>query len=134
MTENENLSDLYYERLSSTTNPGTVLARFMGELIDRPINKSHIIMMNKMVKNYGRFLVFFSILDLSDVRDLGENIYPLMSAICKRRFEKAHVSSVIVQYNKLDREITKLDEEAAKVRKSKIKFPSSDDLGKASNE
>jgi len=53
MTENENLSDLYYERLSSTTNPGTVLARFMGELIDRPINKSHIIMMNKMVKNYG---------------------------------------------------------------------------------
>lgn len=133
MVDIENISDLYYERISNTTNPGPVLARFMGELTNRSITKSHVIMMNKFVRNYGRFLVFFAVLDLADVQNLGDNLYPLLSAICKRRFERKHSSSVVVQYEKLNREVSEIEKQISHMKNHKIKFPSSDDLGKANN-
>ena len=129
----ENVAELYYERLKNTTNPGATLTKFMCELIDREINRSYVIQINRLIKIFGRFNVYFSIIDLSNVRNLGEDIYPLLYTICRSRFEKAHNSFAVVQHESLSRTINEIEKRVERAKKSKLKPPSGDDLGKAEN-
>jgi hypothetical protein len=132
MVDVENISEIYWSRLSSTNNPGPVLARFLGELLRISIDKSHIIMMNRLLRIYDRFLILLSVMDLENVKELNkeQSLYPLLFTICRRRFEAKHSTSVIVQYESLDREINSLNKQIEKMNTQKIKIPSSDDLGK----
>lgn len=84
----DNLAELYLERLNSEGNSGLVLAKFYCELFGLPLEKSKIIMFNKLVKLYSKDNLFFSILDCYDVENLNpEKIYPLLVYMCKKRIE-----------------------------------------------
>ena len=133
-SSSENIAELYYERLKTTTNVGATLAKFMCELIDREVNKSHVIQVNKLIRVFGRFNVYFSIIDLSNVRDLGENIYPLLYTICRSRFEKSHTSDTVVQFRKLTKEINEIDKSIEKAKRTKVRPPSGDDLGRKADD
>jgi len=130
MVENnsENLAELYYERLRTTTNPGATLANFMCELTGKEPSKSYVIQINKLIRIFDRYNVFFSIIDLSNVRDLKDNIYPLLYTICRGRFEKQHQSSTVVQFNKLDKELRDIGKDIEKAKKARFTPPSSEGL------
>jgi hypothetical protein len=83
--EAENLSEYFYEQLKDTGNPGLCLARFYGETFQRNIGKGEVILFNRMLRLYGRFTLYFSILDMSFMKDINhENIAPLLSYFCKK--------------------------------------------------
>ena len=124
----ENIAELYYERLNNTTSVGSVLTRFMCELIDREPSKSYVIQLNRLVKIFGRFNVYFSIIDMSNVRDLGDNFYPLLYTICRNRFEKSHSGDTVVQFTSLSKEINEIEKGIERTKKAKLNPPSGDDL------
>ena len=130
----ENRAELYYEKLKTTTNVGGTLAKFMCELIDREITKSYVMQVNRLIRIFGRFNVYFSIIDLSTVKNLGDDFYPLLYTICRNRFEKAHSSDTVVQFTKLTKELNDIEKSIEKAKKTKLKPPSGDDLGKGLDE
>lgn len=130
MGEMENQAEFYYEKLKVATNPGQVLLEFFREITGKDAGRSEIIMINKLIKYFGRFLVYFSIMDLSRYEgNLEGNIYPLLYTICKGRFERIHAESFLPSHESLDRTITSLEKEAEAVeRVRKSKLPTSEGL------
>lgn len=125
----ENSAEFYYEKLKNDEKPGNILAAMYSSLYGIPITRSEIIMCNRLISVFGRFTVFFSILDMTGTYpQQPENPYPLLYTICKRRFEGAHVDSIIQSRENLGAFITKLDKDIQQLKKSKIKFPSSKGL------
>lgn len=117
---NENTSEFYYERLTSSTNPGLVLAQFYGNTFSREITKSEIIIFNKLLRLYGRFVVYFSILDMSSMSDINfENIFPLLSFFCKKRLEQKY-GITLVEGQDLNKVATNIEKQIEKQAKSKI--------------
>ncbi len=129
MGEMENQAEFYYEKLKTSTNPGQTLLEFFREITGREAGRSEIIMINRLIKLFGRFTVYFSIMDLSRIHNLGEELYPLLYTICKGRFERIHTESFMPSHESLDRTITNLEKEAEKAEKvKKIKLPTSEGL------
>lgn len=125
----ENSAEFFYEKLKSDSNPGAILASFYCSLYDIPVSKSEIIMCNRLIKVFGRFTLFFSILDMSgSYPDKPDNTYPLLYTICKRKFESAHGASVIQSREPLDSFINSITKDINRQKKSKIKIPSSKGL------
>lgn len=127
MGEMENQAEFYYEKLKASTNPGKVLLELSRELVDKELG---IILINKLVKLFGRFTVFFSIMDLSKIEKLDGNLYPLLYTICKSRFEKIHNDTFSPAQESLDRQINDLEKAAEKVRKAvkRMDLPTSEGL------
>jgi len=124
----ENLLELYWEKLEKeASRPGNVITRFYSALFDVPTNKSQIIMFNKLIKLYGRYIVFYSVLDLVSVRDLNhDSLYGLLHAMCRNRFERAHPRSSLPKSEILrTTELTKLGD---KLKKQTIKLPKASEL------
>lgn len=119
----ENLSDIYFERLSQTTNPGGVLARFLCEILELDITKAHIIMMNKLIRVFGKYTVFFSVLDIYSYSETPTRLYPSLYRACQRRFESAHGASMLTPLESLDRAVQAIGKEISKVKKAKLKMP-----------
>lgn len=131
MTENiENLADIYSKKLVDTTNVGLTLTKFMCELINKKPSRYYIIRINKLIKIFGRWDVYFAIIELANVKDLKEDVYPILFAICRSRHEKKYGQMAMVQYKSLNREINDIEKQIENVKKAKIKIPNSDDLGK----
>jgi len=129
MGEMENTVEFYYEKLKGTTNPGTVLAVWFGSLYSVDASKSIIIMCNRLIKVFGRFTVFFAILDMAgSYPELSENMYPLLYTICKRKFETAHSDSTIQSHESLDKYVAEMEKKAVAIGKSKKKLPDSEGL------
>ncbi len=85
---NENLSEIYLEKLKTEKNTGLVLAKFFCELFDIPLTKEKIILFSKLVKLYSKENLYFSILDCFDIENVNtEKIYPLIVYLCKKRLE-----------------------------------------------
>ena len=127
----ENSSDYYYEKLGKENNPGVILAAFYCSLYDMKVTRSEIIMFNKLVKTYSRFIVFYSILDITGTHEKPlDTPYPYLAAICKRRFESAHMDSTLQARESLDRYIASIDKKLEKMEKNKnkLKIPSSEGL------
>ena len=121
----ENQSEFYYEKLKNSQTPNTVLMEFFHEITGRDIGRSEIIMINKLLKLFGRFTLFFSIMDLTKVRSLEGNLYALLYTICRGRFENAHSTDTVVAFESLDRELNALEKQLEKNSRSKIKPPPS---------
>jgi hypothetical protein len=118
----ENLSELYFEKLKTTTNPGVVLASFYCALYDIETTRSEIIMCNRLLKVFGRFTVFSAIVDTAGSYPiLQENVYPLIYSICKRRFETAHDDVIVQAREPLTKYINNMQKEAQLARKRKLK-------------
>lgn len=130
MSDMENTVEYYYEKLKNATNVGTVMAAHFASLYDVQPSKGIIIMCNRLVKTFGRFTVFFSIVDMAgSYPEPMENPYPLLYTICKRKFEAAHGDLFIQSYEPLDNFLSSIDKELKTVQKQKrLKIPSSEGL------
>jgi hypothetical protein len=119
MDDIENSSEFFYEQLSSTKNPALALAKFADTLFSRPVNRTDIIMYNRLIAIYGRFTVFFGILDMASMPevDFERGVFGLLSFMCKRRLE-AKYGIVMLDQKDLNKEaqtIGKLIEKQKKV-------------------
>lgn len=130
MGEMENQAEFFYEKLRISTNPGQVLLEFYRDIINENAGRSEIIMINRLVKLFGRFTVYFAIMDLSkyDSKDLTGNLFPLVYTICRSRFERVHNVSMDVSQEPLDKMLKELDKEREKARRSRGKVPTSEGL------
>lgn len=130
MGEMENQAEFYYEKLKNSVNHGQVLLEFFREITGLDAGRSEIIMINKLIKLFGRFTVYFSILDL--VRYEGKlegNLFPLLYTICRGRFERIHSESFMPSHESLDRTITNLEKDIERVERiNKTKLPTSEGL------
>lgn len=118
----ENISEFFYEKLKSSTNPGVVLAQFYAEILDRESGRSEIIMLNKLIKVFGRFSVFFAIMNLVNVQSLGEGFpYGLLFTICKSSLERKSDTEVDVATSKnLSKEVERMRDAIEKTTGVKV--------------
>jgi len=124
----ENMLEYYYEKLEKENRPGVVITRFYAEMFSQETSKKEIIMFNRLIKIYGRFIVFFAVLDVEKVVKDGryDNIFGLLHTLCKSRFERAHPNSNSPT-SKVIR-TTILENEIEKAGRRKIKTPNLSDL------
>jgi len=88
----ENLAEYYYDQLQTTTNVGLTMAKFYSGIFGTEISRSIIITMNRLIKMFGRFTVYFAILDMfgmEDRVDNKDNPLPLLTYFCKKRKKKS---------------------------------------------
>lgn len=130
MGEMENQAEFYYEKLKVSANPGQVLLEFFREITDRDAGRAEIIMINRLIKLFGRFTVYFAIMDLSKYQyeQLNGNLFPLLYTICKGRFDKIHVETFSVSHESLDKYLKEIEKTREKARRSKGKLPTSEGL------
>lgn len=120
----ENTSEFYYEKLKKAENPGVILATFYCALYGVDVGKSEIIMFNRLLRTFGRFTIFFSILDVAGSKPTKmESPYAYIYEVCKRRFESAHIDTVAQSRRLLDKFIESLDEEIERNSRKKLKIP-----------
>jgi hypothetical protein len=125
----ENTSEFYYEKLKNSVSPGPVLAGLYCSLYDFSPTKSEIILMNRLVKVFGRFTLFFSIIDMAgSYPEKVENPYGLLFKICKNKFENNHRDSLFQSHEPLDKFIGGVQKEIEQLKKSKLKIPPSKGL------
>lgn len=125
----ENTSEYYYEKLKSTDSPGAILAAMYCILYDTQVSRKETIMCNKLVKVFGRYITFFSILDMAGSYPIQpETPMPLLYTICKRRFESAHNDTTLQSRQSLEPYLEDLQKEIERVKKQKVKIPSSEGL------
>ena len=114
----ENLTELFHARLKTASNAGVVLAQFYGAVMDLPVGRSEIIMLNKLVKLFGKTSVFFSILDISRIETPTEFPYGLLFKICKTKLEKTLESDLALNSMfSLERKVAEINKEIEKTRK-----------------
>jgi hypothetical protein len=123
----ENLVEFYYEKLNNDTNPGKLIAEFFCKVHGKPLTKSEIIMFNKLIRLFGRYTAFFSVMDSANMEDRG-TAYPLLYTICKNRFEKSHVDVSSSAHILIDRDIRKLWDEVEALRDQELNIPDVKDI------
>lgn len=116
----ENISEFFYEKLKGATSPGMVLLQFYSAITDTTGGRSEIIKLNRLVKLFGRFSVFFAIMSLGNSKlDLGvDDKFPmgLLFKICKDELEKkSRDDTAMVASRDLSKEIDALQKEIGKV-------------------
>jgi hypothetical protein len=125
----ENSSEFYYEKLKTSDSPGNILAAMYSTLYDITVSRREVMMCNKLVRVFGRYITFFSIIDMAgSYPEQPETPLPLLYTICKRRFESAHSDSTIQSRQSLDSYINEIQKDIERVNKQKAKIPSSEGL------
>lgn len=120
----ENIADLYYEKLGKTEKPGNILATFYEGIFDKPHSIQNIIMFNKLIRVYGKYIPYFAILDLFSYEkaEVGDNMFGLLSYYCKKRMEqKAELVVLNDAYKNLDAVAQKVLERIENQKPMKIK-------------
>jgi hypothetical protein len=111
----ENISEFFYEKLKNTTTPGVVLTQFYSALFDVEGGRSEIIKLNKLIKVFGRFSVFFSVMSMGAKAITGVNEefpYGLIYKICKDNLEKKNSDEIAAVSSKdLSKDIDALQKE-----------------------
>ncbi len=104
----ENLSDKYWNQLHKSSEPMRVLHSFYMELFQKEYSRKDVRMFNKLLRIYGREEIFYTILDVYDMRkpDLY-NPYPLFATIIKNRIKKKRGSEGLASSKDLTGEIRK---------------------------
>lgn len=128
MGEMENQAEFYYEKLKTAANQGQTLLEFYREITGLQAGRAEIITINKLIKLFGRFTVYFAIMELSKYDKLEGNTYPLLFTICKNRFERIHSDTFAPSHESLDRQIDNLEKDIEKTRRIKGKLPDSEGL------
>jgi hypothetical protein len=119
----ENIADLYYEKLEKAESPGKLLAKFYEGICDKPGSIQNIVLFNKLVKVYGKYIPFFAILDLYSFDGEVTSPYGLLSFYCKRRMEQKMAVVVLNDaYKPLDGNINKILEQIEKQKENPIKI------------
>jgi len=120
----ENIAETYLDRLKDETNPGALLARFYAELYSQPYNPQLIILINRLIKVYGRETTFYSILSIENMKDLDHsNIYPLLRYMCNKRLEsKSKPTNELVDLTGYIQTV-KIKSEKVRAKKMKVSDP-----------
>lgn len=125
----ENSAEYYYEKLKSSISPGAVIAALYCSSYGTEVGRSEIIMFNRLIKMFGRFTVFFAVIDMiGSIQNKPDESYPYIYAICKRKFEAAHGASSTQAREPLDKFLNDLDKQIEKVKAKKLKIPSTKGL------
>ena len=82
----ENLVNYYYNELSNTTSPAKVLKKMIKDFLDVPETVSEKTLtadINKLVRIYGRFDVYWAIIKLTSRNNINWDvpIYPYIGAV-----------------------------------------------------
>jgi DNA-binding XRE family transcriptional regulator len=115
----EDIAGKYFSILRTSTNPGLELARLYCEMFSLDMNPKIVMMMNKLIKLYGRNLVFLATTDLYWVEnlDLSKSIFPLLKFLCKKRFQ---IENTDIINASLEETIGRLEKEKKLMKKQKI--------------
>lgn len=114
----ENLTELYFSKLKTAPNPGVILAQYYGTMMGLEVGKSEIIKFNMLVRLFGRSSVFFATTDISKIDTPTEFPYGLIYHICKTKLEKStEADMALTSMHSLERKITDLQKEVAKIKK-----------------
>ncbi len=111
----ENAAELFYEQLSTTTNPALVLSRFYGTVFEREYGRPEVIMFNRLLKLYSKFTIYFSILDMTSMDNINfeAGTFGLLSYFCKKRIEQkfgnASANSLVNLEKDIDRLLKNID-------------------------
>ncbi len=85
----ENLSDKYWNQLHKSQEPMRVLHSFYMELFDKEFSRKDVALFNKLLRIYGREEIFYTILDIHDMKKPNlYSPYNLFAAIIKNRLKK----------------------------------------------
>jgi hypothetical protein len=113
----QGLFELYREKLTLESNPGVILARFYCSLYDFNITQDQIKVFNKLLKEFGKENVFYSISDMFTMQNVTHsNIYPLLKYMCKQRVLKTQDIQVPLT-STIEERVKKLE----KARNKKLK-------------
>ena len=125
----ENSSEYFYEKLKGNEKPGTILAAMLCSYYDIEVTKSEIILCNKLIRIFGRFTTYFSILDMVGSQpEKPEEMYSYLYTICKRRFESVHSDSTIQSHESLLPYLKSLTKEIEAMNSDSLNPPSSEGL------
>lgn len=121
----DSLADAFYSKLEDSENPGNTLANFYSAVFNVPIGVQDIVMFNRLVSIYGKYSVFFSILDLfsfSDANIENNNVHGIISYYCKKRLERqdksaAHYDDLEPLLEEMKKKIEKRREHPLKIQK-----------------
>ena len=111
--------------LLKADRPGAVLSKFYEVIFDRPYSVQTIIMFNKLIKVYGKYIPFFAILDLFSYEkvEVTENMFGLLSYYCKKRVEQKMAVVVLNDaYKDLGKDADKIAEQIAEQKENPIKI------------
>ena len=125
----ENSTEFYYEKLKGSISPGAVVAALYCSAYSIEVGRSEILMFNKLIKFFGRFTVFFSVIDMiGSMEHRPDHPFPYIYTICKRRFEETHGEGSSHVREPLDKYIKDLDKEIQKAKSRKLRIPSTKGL------
>lgn len=125
----ENSSDYYYEQMKKSETPGRSIAAMYCVLYDLPVTKKEIIMCNKLVGYFGRYITFHAIIDMKgSYPDAQEEPLPLLYTICKKRFERSHQEDTLQSRVSLDGYAEEMKKEIERVKRQKPKIPPAEGL------
>lgn len=115
----ENISEFYYKNLVPSTTPAVILLQYYSAISDTQGGRSEIIKLNKLIKLFGRFRVFFALMALANSRaTLGvDDQFPfgLLFKICRDEIEKqADAESAAVASRDLGKDISMLQKEISR--------------------
>lgn len=114
----EGLAELAYSKLRISENPGLILAQFYSAITGIPVGRSELIGFNRLLKTFGRSMIFFAIIDISRIKSFPEFPYGLLHKVCKDRLEATlHTELTSASSDNLDRRIEQAYKEIIKVKK-----------------
>jgi hypothetical protein len=95
----ESISQIYYQRIETDKNPVAVLVSLLAEVLEKDPSTFDYQRVGKLVKLYGKRVVFEGILILatSDI-DSSYQVYNYLGTICRRLFMEANT----VEYKPVD--------------------------------
>lgn len=111
----ENLIDIYKTELTSSKSPSKTLRRFYWELLELEGSRSDIIMINKLLRLYGKWRVFYAIIEIYGMKNpvLAGNTYGLFKTIIENKLKEERLPQTAsdVDLTSLARKRKKLLEE-----------------------
>jgi hypothetical protein len=119
--EKENLSGQYWDKLkeSTTHSSSLILLSLYNDIFDLNYDDKKIPIFAKLVKVYGRNIVYYAVIDCSSIPDVQspENAYGLLNYFCKKRLELVNSTLPSASLADFIDSAMKLEE---KIRKQKI--------------
>lgn len=118
----ESLSEIYLDKLNKSENPIKVLVEFYKAIFELDNIDSNLYkIFARLYKIYGKEILFFSILDCSDIEEINfSSITRLISYFAKKRLQAKYDYSSM---NYLDPLASKVLSELSKKRRIKIPQP-----------
>ena len=121
----ENIADYYYNKLNDVDQAGKLLTQMAFQLFEVDSKKYYrrvIQSINKAIKVYGKYRVYFALLSMTTMDNINFDtyLYPLISAIILKNLKTEGRSSGQYISENYEKEINKLEKKVNKAKKEKL--------------